>query len=74
MPMYEFQCTQCEERFEDLVRNAEEEAEVVCPSCDSDKIFRVLSTFAVHCGGSGKHAVPSSSFPGGGGCGSGGFS
>ena len=21
MPMYEFQCTQCEERFEDLVRN-----------------------------------------------------
>jgi putative FmdB family regulatory protein len=73
--MYEFQCTQCEERFEELVRNSEEEAEVVCPACDSGKIFKVISTFAVKCGGSGKHAVPSSSaIPGGGGCGSGGFS
>ena len=53
---------------------AEEEAEVVCPACESDKIFRVLSTFAVGCGGSGKHAIPSSGLPGGGGCGSGGFS
>jgi putative FmdB family regulatory protein len=77
MPMYEFQCSKCEARFEELVRNSAEEAEIVCPSCETDKIFRVISTFSLG-NSSGCHGVPSSCSPpsgvGPGGCGSGGFS
>ncbi len=52
MPLYEFQCTKCENRFEELVTSAEEEAEITCTACGSTKIFKVMSTFATarsHC-------------------------
>lgn len=52
MPMYEYQCSKCEDRFEELVTSAADEAEVKCPSCGSEKIFKVMSTFSSHCAGS----------------------
>jgi len=44
MPLYEFECLDCEERFEALVRgsNAPE-----CPSCRSPNLEQLVSTFGV---------------------------
>jgi putative FmdB family regulatory protein len=46
MPLYEYQCKKCGETFEMLrsIRNADSDLE--CPHCHSDKIERMISTFA----------------------------
>jgi putative FmdB family regulatory protein len=62
MPIYEYVCGECEERFEKLVR-AWGEA-VACPSCRSEDVEKQLSSFAF-AGADGFR--PS----GGGGCGCG---
>lgn len=41
MPIYEFECEECGNRFEELVRG--EAAEVACPSCGSTRARRLLS-------------------------------
>jgi putative FmdB family regulatory protein len=44
MPIYEFRCTTCDERFEELVRGPD--AAVACPGCAGGAVERLLSTFA----------------------------
>ena len=44
MPLYDFQCRNCGHRFDDLVRQA---SDAVCPECDSRKVERLISSFAV---------------------------
>ncbi len=67
MPMYEYQCSKCEERFEELVANEEDEANVECTGCGSTKVFRVLSAFSVNAGGASQGtAIPPCAT--GGGC------
>jgi putative FmdB family regulatory protein len=46
MPIYEYQCEQCGERFDKFVRSMFTEAEVVCPSCGSAQVRKGFSTFA----------------------------
>jgi putative FmdB family regulatory protein len=46
MPIYEYRCTTCQERFEALVTSAER-AQARCPRCGAAKVERLLSTFAV---------------------------
>lgn len=46
MPIYEYQCEQCGERFDKFVRSMFTEAEVVCPSCESTQVRKGFSTFA----------------------------
>jgi len=46
MPLYEFQCTECDRSFEELVRSASAIAEVKCPECGSEHVRRQVSTFA----------------------------
>jgi len=46
MPIYEYSCTDCGERFEVLHRGDGNEAK--CPSCGSTGVSRLLSTFAAH--------------------------
>ena len=46
MPIYEYACMECEEHFEELVRN--DEQVVTCPSCGAAKVLKQLSAFAVH--------------------------
>jgi putative FmdB family regulatory protein len=58
MPIYEYVCMQCEEHFEELVRNGEA---VTCPACDSVKVQKQFSVFATH--GAGQEQA----FGGGGG-------
>ena len=50
MPIYEYTCNACDNRFEQLVRSmttAEEGPAVKCPKCGSSKTARALSVFAV---------------------------
>lgn len=70
MPLYEFECRTCRERFEDLVRSSVEADQTVeCPACGAKDAVRLLSAFSTG-GGSSSY-----SGGGGGGCsGHGGFS
>jgi putative FmdB family regulatory protein len=54
MPIYEYRCTTCHERFESLVTSAER-VEARCPCCGTDRVERLLSTFAV---GKASEAAP----------------
>jgi putative FmdB family regulatory protein len=53
MPIYEYECKQCGQRFEALVSAS---TKASCPSCQNEQLDRMLSVFAV--GG----ASPKSSF------------
>ena len=44
MPLFEFTCRGCGQRFEDLVRSGESSR---CPRCEGTDLERLLSTFAV---------------------------
>lgn len=46
MPLYEYQCQTCGERFELLRRMQDADGDLECPECHSDEVQRLLSTFA----------------------------
>jgi putative FmdB family regulatory protein len=62
MPIYEYVCSECDEKFEKLVR-AWGEA-VACPACASASVEKRLSSFAFSAGDGARSS-------GGGGCGCG---
>lgn len=43
VPIYDYSCTACDERFDELVRS--DAAPPPCPSCGDQKTERLLSTF-----------------------------
>lgn len=43
VPIYEYRCEQCQERFEELV-SASAETPPPCPKCGSTEVTRLLST------------------------------
>jgi putative FmdB family regulatory protein len=55
MPIYEYRCGACDERFEELVRRLDDP--VACPECGGDQAERLLSAFA-GVGGGGGSPVP----------------
>ena len=70
MPIYEYRCASCSERFEELVRRPDDA--VACPECGGAEAERLLSVFA-GVGSSGRSApTPDPSrlgrMPAGGGC------
>jgi len=68
MPLYEFKCRTCGHTFEDLIRNAADEAAASCPTCGTKEVQRLLSTTALgFVSASGGGATTG----GGGGCGGG---
>ena len=46
MPLYEYRCRGCGDRFEVLQRLGASGDEVLCPRCGAERPERVLSTFA----------------------------
>lgn len=46
MPLYEYICQTCGDRFEKLIRGDTSAQQIICPSCASAAIMRALSTFA----------------------------
>ena len=61
MPIYEFECRPCKERFELLI-GMSRIGEATCPKCGSGKVQRVMSMFASRTSGGSSHDH------GGGGC------
>ncbi len=45
MPIFEYKCRDCNNKFEKLVRSSDNE-KPKCPKCESDVIVKVFSTFA----------------------------
>jgi putative FmdB family regulatory protein len=46
MPIYEYECRKCGEKFEVLQRINEDNSQVQCPRCSTDKPRKVLSVFS----------------------------
>jgi putative FmdB family regulatory protein len=44
MPIYDYRCRECDERFEELARNPD--VKVDCPTCGAAEAERLLSVFA----------------------------
>jgi len=45
MPIYEYKCTDCGEKFEKLVRLSDANGQQVCPRCGSVQTKRQVSAF-----------------------------
>jgi putative FmdB family regulatory protein len=70
MPLYEYQCHDCGDEFEKMVRFSEADQAQACPACQSRNTKKKISVFAA-LGGSSRQSAASS----GSSCGSsGGFS
>jgi putative FmdB family regulatory protein len=59
MPIYEYQCVECGEQFEKLVRSSAPADSVTCPKCGSKNVQKKLSVFGV----GGGHKTSSASAP-----------
>lgn len=46
MPMYEYQCRQCGEQYEELRRIQDADRDLQCPFCGAEDVERLLSAFA----------------------------
>lgn len=51
MPIYEYKCQDCGNRFEKLVRRSADADALECPSCGQKHLTQELSVFAAHAGG-----------------------
>jgi len=60
MPIYEYLCLDCEDRFETLVLSREEE--ITCPVCGSKRLEKVMSAFALAAGGAAAGCSSSGGF------------
>ncbi len=47
MPIYEYECGKCGNRFEQLIRNAKTDVPTKCPKCGAAKLEKAFSAFAV---------------------------
>ncbi len=46
MPLFEYKCRECGERFEKLVGMNPLPGSIVCPRCESTEVAKQYSTFA----------------------------
>jgi putative FmdB family regulatory protein len=51
MPIFEYQCEECNTAFERLVLRPQTATQMACPQCGSLKPARMLSTFSTNTGG-----------------------
>ena len=63
MPIYEFECNECGQPFEELVFSASAVTSVVCPSCESSHVEKKISTFATKIAGGSAYSLNASSAP-----------
>ncbi len=58
MPIFEYQCDDCGNKFEKLVRRSAEADGAECPSCGRDHVTTQVSTFAARANGMSRDAAP----------------
>lgn len=46
MPVYEYRCKECNEKYEIFHKGKEEAEKIVCPKCDSKESKKLLSGFS----------------------------
>lgn len=62
MPVYEFRCEKCGEKYEALCRMGEGASSQVCPNCGSKEVKKLFSRFrAMGTDGGGKSSCSSCS-------------
>jgi len=71
MPIYEYLCESCGDKFEKLVRRSEDALEAGCPSCGEKHLAQQYSTFAARGGSSEGSSFTPAETRSGGGCPSG---
>jgi putative FmdB family regulatory protein len=54
MPIYEYRCQTCGKVYEQIRRASEADRDLECPECKSDRVERLVSSFAT--GGCGAGA------------------
>jgi putative FmdB family regulatory protein len=59
MPIYEYLCESCGNKFEKLVRRSEDVLESGCPSCGQKHLKQEYSTFAARAGSEFSRPGPS---------------
>jgi putative FmdB family regulatory protein len=64
MPVYEYCCDECGEKFELFVRSSSQKKTPTCPSCGSERVRKAISLFGV--GGAGGSAKTSAASCGSG--------
>jgi len=64
VPIYEYACKECDNRFEKLVRSMGSDERVDCPSCGSKQTARTMSVFAVAAAAEGGKKSNAASAPG----------
>ncbi len=64
MPMYEYECQTCGEKFEMRRGFSDADDDITCPKCGAQNVKRAMSLFASGGGGSGASCTPA---PSGGG-------
>ena len=47
MPVYEYRCAECGEKFDLFLRSATQKSTPVCPECGSSEVKKALSLFGV---------------------------
>ncbi len=62
MPIFEYLCDDCGNKFEKLVRRSAEAAGAECPSCGRDHVTTQVSSFAARTNGGAKDSMPSCPF------------
>ena len=65
MPIYEYQCADCNTKFEKLVRRMADAADVDCPSCGQKHVSQQYSTFSAHANGATASRSEAPACPGG---------
>lgn len=53
MPIYQYKCEQCGNRFELLRGVDQDDSELTCPKCSAKSPRRVISSFSTFTSGSG---------------------
>jgi len=67
VPLYEYRCQNCGQKFEKLVRISSRDQEVTCPSCGSCRSQRAISLFATSSGSTAGSGMASTCAPAAGG-------
>ncbi|MGB2911838.1 MAG: zinc ribbon domain-containing protein [Anaerolineales bacterium] len=60
MPIFEFECSNCDREFEELLFNTGAVSEVICPECGSSKVNKKISTFASKAAGGSSFSLSNS--------------